>query len=216
MTAHAGDAFPLSSVREIDRAGIRSRIRATRRQLPARGRRRASTVACERLMRLPAFRSSRLVGCYLANDGEIDPSTLIEAARNTGKCIYVPVVRTGHQRGMGFARLEPDTPLAPNRLGISEPVQELRRYAHPRKLDLVVTPLVAFDREGNRLGRGAGFYDRTFAFLNACRQWRKPKLVGLAYDFQGVGRIETSPWDVALECVVTERSIYSAERVPEL
>src|SRR5687767_13746260 len=94
-----------------------------------------------------------------------------------------------------------------NRFGIPEPTG--RRCA-PQQLDLVLLPLVAFDRRGARLGMGGGFYDRTFAFLRVAGR-RKPRLVGLAHHFQEVAQLPREPWDVPLAAIVTERGWVSVK-----
>ena len=90
-----------------------------------------------------------------------------------------------------------------NHLGIMEPVQRRRLSAHD--LDLVFVPLVGFDARGMRLGMGAGYYDRAFAFLRRRTYWFHPRLIGLAYSFQQVPHIEGAPHDVRLNCVITEK-----------
>jgi 5-formyltetrahydrofolate cyclo-ligase len=75
-----------------------------------------------------------------------------------------------------------------------------------RKLDLVLTPLVAFDKNCQRIGMGGGYYDRTFSFLRARQQLLKPKLVGLAFACQQVPEIPANPWDIRLYSVITESS----------
>src|SRR5690606_28904822 len=92
-----------------------------------------------------------------------------------------------------------------NRFGIPEP--HGARTLGARWLDLVFTPLVAFDAHGMRLGMGAGFYDRAFAFRRWRTVWRGPRLVGLAYSFQQAARIEAAPHDVLLDAVVTENGV---------
>jgi 5-formyltetrahydrofolate cyclo-ligase len=77
-----------------------------------------------------------------------------------------------------------------------------------RWLDLVLMPLVGFDADGNRLGMGAGFYDRKFAFLRHRRAWRRPLLLGIAFDAQRVERFDAALHDVPLWGVVTERAVY--------
>jgi putative effector of murein hydrolase len=78
----------------------------------------------------------------------------------------------------------------------------------PRWLDLVLVPLVGFDPRGHRLGMGAGLYDRHFAFLRHRHAWRRPLLVGVAFDAQKVERLADSEHDVQLHGVVTERGVY--------
>ena len=68
-------------------------------------------------------------------------------------------------------------------------------------------PLVAFDEQGNRVGMGGGYYDRTLGFLRSRQQWVRPKLVGVGYDFQEVERIDSESWDVPLTYICTESGI---------
>ena len=75
-------------------------------------------------------------------------------------------------------------------------------------LDLVLVPLVGFDDQGTRLGMGGGFYDRSFATRLFRRYWRKPRLIGVAYELQRVAHLDRQPWDVALDGVVTEQRLY--------
>ena len=71
----------------------------------------------------------------------------------------------------------------------------------------MLVPLVAFDGAGNRLGMGGGFYDRTFAYRARRRRWRKPWLIGVAYEFQRLKSLPQRPWDVLLDGVLTERGL---------
>jgi 5-formyltetrahydrofolate cyclo-ligase len=75
-------------------------------------------------------------------------------------------------------------------------------------LDLVLVPLVGFDARGNRLGMGGGFYDRHFAFLRNRQAWRRPLLIGIAFDVQRVPRLSGASHDVPLWGIVTERGTY--------
>ncbi|MFZ2507973.1 MAG: 5-formyltetrahydrofolate cyclo-ligase, partial [Steroidobacteraceae bacterium] len=77
-----------------------------------------------------------------------------------------------------------------------------------RCFDLVLVPLVGFDDDGNRLGMGAGFYDRHFAFLRHRQAWRRPLLLGLAFEIQRLERLAVKPHDVALWGIVTECAVY--------
>ena len=74
----------------------------------------------------------------------------------------------------------------------------------PRSLDLVLTPLVAFDSRGTRIGVGRGYYDRAFRFLRHRGAWRRPKLLGVAYELQHVPKLENPGWDMPLWGAVTE------------
>ena len=79
-----------------------------------------------------------------------------------------------------------------------------------RQLDVVIAPLVAFDESLNRLGMGGGYYDRTFAFRKRARVLRRPVLIGVAYSFQRVDRLQPENWDVPLDVVITEKESYGS------
>jgi 5-formyltetrahydrofolate cyclo-ligase len=102
--------------------------------------------------------------------------------------------------------------LQENRFGIPEPCVPARALVRAQLLDLILVPLVAFDASGNRLGMGGGYYDRSLAFVAQRQHWRKPHVVGLAYEFQRVARMPANAWDVPLAAVVTNRSWYNMPR----
>lgn len=181
------------------RSAIRKELRARRRALGREQRAAADRALCRHIESLPAFRTARRVGIFLAFDGEPDLQRLIGNAARHGKQLFVPVLKG---LGMHFAELPPGGAMTRNFFGILEPEQE--RLADVRTLDLVLTPLVAFDAQGGRLGVGRGYYDRCFAFLRHRNAWVRPKLLGVAYALQEIPAIELQPWDVALWGVVTE------------
>jgi len=144
----------------------------------------------------------------MAADGEIDPYPLLQALWALGKIIYLPVLVPFSRQKLWFAKYAPSDRLVLNRFGIPEPVR--RRLIKPCALDLVLTPLVAFDSRGHRIGMGGGYYDRSFAFLRRRRHWRKPRLLGLAYELQKLPGIIPNDWDIPLDAVATEARIYRA------
>ena len=196
MTAQAGST---SSTLQTDRRQLRQRLRAQRRALSAGERERADRAIAARIRMLGAFRRAERIAVFLAFDGEPSLASLIAAAGKLGKRLYAPVL-TG--RRMHFAELDAHGKLGRNFFGILEP--ELGQRIDARRLDLVLTPLVAFDDRGIRIGVGRGYYDRCFAFLNGRGAWRRPKLVGVAYELQHVPELACAPWDVPLWGAVTE------------
>ncbi|MCF6209793.1 MAG: 5-formyltetrahydrofolate cyclo-ligase [Gammaproteobacteria bacterium] len=194
------------------RANLRREMRTRRRGLTDAQRTRLSEYAAACFRRHRLFHHARRVAAYLPNDGELDPMPLMALAWAMGKQVYLPVLSHLRSDHLLFAPYAPGDALRENRFGIPEPVVSLRHMIDLKALDLVLTPLVAFDGQGNRLGMGGGFYDRSFAFLRRRRHWFKPHLVGMAYDFQRVDCLQHKPWDVPLQGVVTEKGFVVARR----
>ena len=199
MTAQAGSITPLS---DPARRQLRRELRAKRRALPNALRAQAERAIHAGIRNLPEFRRAQRVALFMAFDGEPSLTPLVELARRQRKSVYVPVLRG---MTMTFALLEPSASLAANFFGILEP--EVGAEIDARELDLVLTPLVGFDDHGVRLGVGRGYYDRCFRFLRHRTHWRRPKLLGVAYELQRVPPLEPSSWDVPLWGVVTERGV---------
>ncbi len=189
----------------------RSELRRRRRALALRERRALAVAAASRAATLPVFIRAKRIAFYLASDGELDPLPLIRHAAVMHKCLYLPVLHPLGHRRLWFARWQPGEPLRRNLYGISEPLWEQGGLIDPRALDLVFMPLVAFDARCNRMGMGAGYYDRTFAWKLRRRFWKGPKLVGYAYSLQKLPGIEARPWDVPMNMVVTENEIYRCD-----
>ena len=73
-------------------------------------------------------------------------------------------------------------------------------------------PLVAFDEHGNRLGMGGGFYDRSLAFMQHRKQWHSPHLIGLAHELQKISELPCESWDIPLNMIATEKTIYKGAK----
>jgi 5-formyltetrahydrofolate cyclo-ligase len=196
VTAQAGS---ISSTPDPKLRQLRQQLRAKRRALPEAIRAQADRAIHAHIKSLPEYRRARRIALYLAFDGEPSLGRLVDAARRQRKQLYVPVLRG---MTMTFAELEHGAKLAANFFGIMEPKVGARIDA--RDLDLVLTPLVAFDERGVRVGVGRGYYDRAFNFLRHRSHWRRPKLLGVAYELQRVEPLTPSSWDVPLWGVVTE------------
>ena len=85
--------------------------------------------------------------------------------------------------------------------------QEITNCITHQNIDIILMPLVAFDTNGNRIGSGAGYYDRTFSFLRD-KNRASPYLIGLAFELQKISQIVADPWDVPLNLIVTEKKVY--------
>ena len=154
------------------------------------------------------LRHARRVALYWAADGELDPQPLMQRMPGRRRRWYLPVLRRHALGRLWFVRYTNNDRLRANRLGIPEPIRRKRRITAAQALDLILLPLVGFDTDCNRIGMGAGYYDRSLGFLRYRSHWRRPLLIGLAHECQRLDRIEPHPWDVPLDAVVTEARIY--------
>lgn len=192
----------------MERKQIRQQLRQLRRQQTPHQAQVRSEAICRHLMSSAAFRNSRRIALFLSNDGEVDLQPLLARALAMGKQCFLPVLHpSGHNR-LWFMRYDEATPLYQNRYGIDEPPTLWRSRCEPWALDMILMPLVAFDEQGNRLGMGKGYYDRTLAYLARRKNWRKPRLYGVAYDFQRMDTLPHESWDVPMEAAVTERGVF--------
>lgn len=189
-----------------DRHLIRQTIRQKRRQLPASVRRNASIEICHYIANTLWFRRSQRIAFYLPIAGELDPAYLIQRAWQMGKTCYLPVCHPLHHASLLFVAYAPNDQLTLNRYGILEPSLKHRSACKPFALDLVFTPLLAFDAQGNRLGSGKGYYDRTFAYRRVFPTQLRPMLVGLAYTLQEVAQLPAQAWDIPLDKVIVVRA----------
>ena len=132
------------------------------------------------------------------------------AAIKMHKAAYLPVVPKSFEKNLRFSNVAASGQWQINRYGIREYVS--RRHVRAWQLHAIFMPLVAFDDAGSRLGMGAGYYDVSLAHLRNRKFWRKPLLIGVAFECQKVTRIPAEPWDVSLDAVITEKKIYRYTR----
>jgi 5-formyltetrahydrofolate cyclo-ligase len=189
-----------------ERAALRRALRARRRSVPPREHQRLSSKLCRKLLSWPGFLHARRFACFLSNDGEPDLDALVQRAASMGKRAYLPVL---HERRLWFLAYTNATPMVSNRYGILEPSAASAVRTPLAALDIALVPLVAFDDHGHRLGMGGGYYDRTFAYLRHRKHWRRPKLIGVAFEFQRLAELPAQPWDVPLDGIITEKGLLS-------
>lgn len=187
-------------------------MRRRRRELTPSERDTFGSRLAQVAARDPLVRNSHRIAVYLPVNGEMDLRPLTDYLWSMGKRLYLPVLANFSERKLWFSAYTPGAPLVGNRFGIPEPARANLRRTSPVALDLVMLPLVAFDATGNRLGMGGGYYDHCFAFMKRRRHWRKPRLMGVAYEFQRLPLIDPEPWDVPLDAVATERRVYHCSR----
>ncbi|WP_028771478.1 5-formyltetrahydrofolate cyclo-ligase [Shewanella waksmanii] len=187
------------------RQTIRARIRQARRELSFAQQQQYANTAMAPMLAALLSKNARSVAAYLSNDGELDTRPLIDALWSTGIDVYLPRLHPFSKGNLIFLRYQPTTPLQKNHLGIWEPALDIRQLILPQQLDVVITPLVAFDSQGNRMGMGGGYYDRTLANW---QQQGKPLPVGYAHNCQQVAKLDQAHWDVPLPLIVTPQQVF--------
>ncbi|MGY3039915.1 5-formyltetrahydrofolate cyclo-ligase [Rhodanobacter sp. TND4EL1] len=186
------------------RRDLRQQLAARRRALPPAERIAAAQGLRRSLDQLPEYLTDARVAGYWASHGELPLNLVIPPLATRGQQFLLPVI--GAHRQLRFAAWNAGDDVLPNRFGIPEPA-EPGELLEPFQIDLVLVPLLGFDRRGNRLGHGGGYYDRSFAFLNEQIRPTEPLLVGVAYAFQEVDLLKEEPWDVPLDFIATDREL---------
>lgn len=186
-----------ASAKSAMRVEMRARRHALAEAAPEAARRAAALAPLDKL---PPF---TIVSGYRPIGSEIDPWPLLRRLAEAGATLALPVA---HSRAapLSFHAYAPGEPLEPDAFGIPSP----RRDAPQVQPDLVIAPLVAFDRNGGRLGQGGGHYDRTLENLRAAGA---VFVLGLAYAGQQVDRVPAEAHDQRLDAIVTETG-YTAVR----
>lgn len=181
------------------RQQIRQQIRQRRRALTPEQQTQFALQAADRMMAYPPVLLAQTVAVFLSFDGELDTRPLVDQLWRAGKRVYLPVLHPFSPGNLLFLHYHPSSDLVVNRLKIREPKLDVRDVLPLSQLDVLVTPLVAFDAAGQRLGMGGGFYDRTL------QNWRQHRLqpVGYAHDCQQVDALPTEQWDIPLPAVIT-------------
>lgn len=181
---------------------MRRELSAARRALPARERIAAAEGLARLLASLAPLAEATHVAGYWAMDGEISLHAVMPRLAD-GVAWCLPRLTPGKR--LVFAPWRTGEPLVANRFGIPEPDVELDACLDPDRIDVVLAPLVGFDRAGHRLGTGGGYYDRSFAFR--LQAGPPPLLVGVGYAMQQRDAIERHDWDVPMDFIATEAEL---------
>lgn len=197
---------------------MRARALATRRALAQALRTQASETISELFLGLPELPQVRAVGVYLALADEVDTRPLIARLRRLERppLLAAPVVLP--DRRMQFVPLPEDLcQLEPGPFGVLQPPSASSPPLAATDLDLLVVPVVAFDRRGYRLGYGAGYYDRFLADQERREEGQpslsppligsvmpRPRLIGLAFAAQEVPSVPSAAHDIPLDLILTE------------
>ncbi|AIY66200.1 5-formyltetrahydrofolate cyclo-ligase [Pseudoalteromonas piratica] len=191
----------------MERQNIRKLMRSRRNELSENEQLEAAKKIKVNIFQHLKNADIRRLGIYLSNDSEIDTSLIIEELWHHNIAVYLPILHPFCSGYLLFQRYEKNSPMTINRYGILEPKLNCSQVCPVEDLDVLCTPLVAFDLQGNRLGMGGGFYDRTLA--KYYREKRsKPEIIGLAHNCQQVDLLPIESWDVPLKTIVTPKKCY--------
>lgn len=193
---------PISSGTAQARQALRRQLWKSRNALPRAARTAAERRILATLARSPWLRPGRTVAIYVSRGSEVATDALRALARQRGCRVYLPRL-TDYRAGRMALLPDLGRRMRRNRYRIAEPLGSARITA--QALAVVLMPLVGFDDSGNRLGNGAGYYDRFLAIRHGTRG--APVLVGIAFECQRCPGLEPAAHDVPLDAVITERGL---------
>ena len=139
--------------------------------------------------------SGRILGGYYPYNYEIDILQILEKFEKKKFIITLPKIMKNSQ--MDFFQWSKNDPLSINKFGIPEPISKVVKYP-----DVLLVPLLAFDKNFNRIGYGGGFYDR---YIKKMRKRKKVLTIGFAYSFQKFKKVPTNNYDIKLDFIITNK-----------
>jgi 5-formyltetrahydrofolate cyclo-ligase len=185
------------------KAELRRRALARRDHLPAAERAEAAAAIAERTFPV-AVAPGAIVAGFMPMKSEINPLPLMRKLADAGARLALPVV-AGRGKPLIMRAWSFGEPLAAGVWGIREPQPAAAQVAP----DILIVPLLAFDRAGHRIGYGAGYYDMTIAAL---REQKAVVAIGLAFADQEIAAVPATPHDAPLDLVLTEREVIDLRR----
>lgn len=182
-----------AAVIKLTKQKIRNTILMKLQTQKEENRNKKSLQIKNRLFRNRVFKKAKTVMFYMSFGGEVDTVDMIKSAQKLGKTVVVPIC--GKNRMMRPCALKEGAALLRGPYGMREPA--LKKPVNLKSLDLVIVPGLAFDKEGRRLGRGKGYYDRFLPKVSS-----HSVAIGLAYDFQILPYIPTTRYDADVHKVI--------------
>lgn len=180
------------------KSDMRRTLRKLRRSLDTAAVAHATSGVASILAQLPLWQHAHRVASYSSCNGEISTELINIMAHREGKQLFLPVV--GSDNKLSFAVCQPEDAQQINQFGIAEPSASAERCSVDQ-LELILLPLVAWDRRGTRLGMGGGFYDRCLEGVS------EPVRIGLAHSLQEVDHVPSEPWDIKMHYILTEQEL---------
>jgi len=157
----------------------------------------------ERLFELREFKKASTVLFYVSYDNEVNTHEMIKECISTGKNIAVPITNK-KDRSLELSKLEKWDDLTSGSYGILEPKKEKIKEIEINEIDLIIVPGVGFDKNGNRIGHGKGYYDKLL-------KNSKASSIALAFEFQILERIPAEKRDVPIDKIITEKRVIDSK-----
>lgn len=180
---------------------IRNNVLQMRESHPANERGEKSREIMKRLLSLDDFSDAITVMLYVSIKGEVETREIIRDCLSIGKKVAVPIADK-ENRTLSVAEIKSLEDLREGSFSILEPSEDFVRLLNPEEVDVVIVPGIAFDRKGNRIGYGFGYYDN---FLKTVRP--DCRIIALAYELQIVEDVPVDSNDVKIGKIVTEKRV---------
>lgn len=196
--------------KQLSRQNLRKAFRQKRNQLSAQEQQTASQHLNKNLLDADLLSNkTNRVALYLANDGELSLEPTIQYCWENDISTYLPVLHPFAKGHLIFLEYSAQSKMIENRFGIPEPMLASHKLCPVSELNLIFTPLVAFDVKGNRLGMGGGFYDRTLQATLTLKY--PPEIIGVAHDCQEAAALPIESWDIPLSKICTPSRMITSD-----
>lgn len=185
----------------LTRKALRQQLRQQRLQLTAKQQHDASEQLLTQFIALNEIQTAQHIAIYHSHEGEIDTRPIIHWLWQQGKQTYLPIPHPFSKGHLLYQHYHQQTRMKVGKYGILQPILNKNSIIPTQQLDLICTPLVAFDQYGQRLGMGGGYYDRTLSSWFKERRGATP--IGLAHQCQYVELLSCEEWDIPLPIILT-------------
>lgn len=187
-------------IKKDDKGRLRKLALSNRNDIPQEQRKSAGEEAAKGLMSMPEIKATELIMCYMSFRSELPTGEIVENLKKMGKRLCFPLC----EKAGIMQAWEPfdENSWTDGYMGIKEPDPKRSRLVAPEDIDIVICPMVAFDKEKHRMGYGGGYYDR---YLPKCK---KALRIGLAFEAQCISDIPTDEFDQRMDYIITEEKIY--------
>lgn len=187
---------------------LRKQYKQLRQQLSQEQVVQCSNQIASALFQTPFWKNSRVIMLYLSFQNEVDTHAIYQQGWTEGKTMLIPIC-SPQSTTMQMSCISSLQQLVNNRYGIGELPSEAQQIISPNQIDLCLIPGIAFDLAGNRLGFGAGYYDRYLPKVNP-----QAKRIALAYECQiSSTRLPVTAYDLPMDYILTEKNLYQIKNI---